>query len=46
LLVDRLVSLPLNGGIVGYGRTILALYAIDAVGLALAATALVLSNIG
>jgi hypothetical protein len=36
LLVGRLVSLALNGGVSGYGPTIQALYAIDAVGLALA----------
>ena len=44
LLVGRLVSLPLNGGIAGYSRTIVSLYAIDAVGLALTAAALVLNN--
>jgi len=46
LLVGRLVSLPLNGGIAGYSRTIVSLYAIDAVGLALTAAALVLNNYG
>lgn len=42
LLGGRLISLALNGGIAGYGRTILALHAIDAMGLALAAGALLL----
>ena len=42
LLAGRLVSLALDGGIAGYGRTIVALYAIDATGLALAVVALVL----
>jgi hypothetical protein len=44
LLAGRLVSLALNGGIAGYGHTIVALYAIDASGLALAVTALVLQQ--
>ena len=41
LLAGRLVSLALNVGVVGYGPTILALYAIDALGLLLAVTSLV-----
>lgn len=40
LFAGRLASLGLNGGIGGYSPTILALYAIDAVGLALAMTAM------
>ncbi len=40
----RLVSLALDGGVAGYGPTILALYAIDAIGLALAVAAYVLDN--
>jgi hypothetical protein len=44
LLAGRLVSLGLNGGIAGYGPTILALYMIDAAGLALATTAAVLDR--
>lgn len=41
LFVGRLISLGLNGGTLGYSRTILALYVIDAVGLGLAVTAAV-----
>jgi hypothetical protein len=44
LFAGRLVSLALNGGVAGYGPTILALYAIDAIGLALAVAAYVLDN--
>jgi hypothetical protein len=44
LLAGRLVSLALNGGAAGYGPTILALYAIDAIGLALAVASFVLDN--
>jgi hypothetical protein len=44
LLAGRLASLALNAGIAGYGPTILALYVIDAVGLALAIASLVLEN--
>jgi len=40
LIVGRLVSLVLNGGVAGYSPTILSLYAIDSIGLALAVTAL------
>jgi hypothetical protein len=40
LIFGRLVSLGLNGGFGGYSATIRSLYAIDAVGLALALTAL------
>jgi hypothetical protein len=39
LIAGRLVSLVLNGGLSGYGPTILALYVIDAIGLALAIAA-------
>ncbi len=39
LLAGRLVSLALNGGVSGYGPTIIALYVIDAIGLALAVAA-------
>lgn len=41
LIAGRLASLVLNGGLAGYGPTIRALYAIDAVGFALAVAALV-----
>ncbi len=44
LLAGRLASLALNGGIAGYGRTILALYAIDAIGFALAFTAMAIDD--
>jgi hypothetical protein len=40
LLGGRLVSLALNGGFAGFGPTIRALYAIDALGLALSVTAM------
>ena len=40
LLAGRIVSLGLDGGMAGYTQTIRALYAIDAIGFALAATAL------
>jgi hypothetical protein len=46
LLAGRLVSLALNAGAAGYGPTILALYAIDAVGLVLAVASLVLDQPG
>jgi uncharacterized membrane-anchored protein YitT (DUF2179 family) len=39
LIVGRLVSLVLNGGISGYGTTIQALYVIDAIGFTLAIAA-------
>ena len=44
LIAGRLVSLALDGGIAGYGPTILALHAIDAIGLALAVAALAFSR--
>jgi uncharacterized membrane-anchored protein YitT (DUF2179 family) len=44
LLAGRLASLALNGGVSGYGPTILALYVVDAVGLALAMTAFLLER--
>src|SRR5262249_24931292 len=44
LLPGRLVSLALNMGVAGYSPTIVALYAIDAVGLALATASLVLDR--
>ena len=44
LFAGRLVSLALDGGVAGYGPTILALYAIDAIGLVLAVVAYVLDN--
>ena len=44
LIAGRLMSLALNGGVAGYGQTILALYAIDATGFALAITAIVLDR--
>jgi uncharacterized membrane-anchored protein YitT (DUF2179 family) len=40
LIAGRLVSLALDGGIAGYGTTILALYAIDSAGFALAVAAM------
>ncbi|MGA7809679.1 hypothetical protein [Bradyrhizobium sp.] len=46
LLAGRLVSLVLNGGTAGYGPTILALYAVDTVGLVLAVASLVLDQRG
>lgn len=46
LLAGRSGSLALNAGIAGYGTTILALYVIDAVGLALAVASLVLDHAG
>ncbi|HEY2538241.1 MAG TPA: DUF4345 family protein [Stellaceae bacterium] len=42
LLVGRLVSTVLDGGMAGYGSTIVPLHAIDAGGLALAVAALAL----
>ena len=44
LLAGRLASLGLNGGVAGYTPTILALYAIDALGFALALAALTLDR--
>ncbi len=44
LLAGRLASLALNAGVAGYGPTILALYFIDAIGLALAVASLVLDQ--
>ena len=44
LIAGRLVSLALNGGVAGYGPTILALYFIDSLGLVLALTALALER--
>jgi hypothetical protein len=41
----RLVSLAIDGSIAGYGPTIRALYAIDAVGLCLALAALVVEKV-
>jgi hypothetical protein len=41
LLAGRLVSLALNGGTAGYSPSILALYAIDFVGLALCLSAMI-----
>jgi hypothetical protein len=46
LLAGRLASLALNAGVAGYGPTILALYVIDAIGLALAVASLVLDQPG
>jgi hypothetical protein len=46
LLAGRLVSLALNVGVAGYGPTILALYAIDTIGLALAVTSSILDYRG
>lgn len=44
LIAGRLVSLVLNGGVAGYGPTIRALYAIDAVGFALSLAALLIDR--
>jgi hypothetical protein len=44
LLAGRLVSLAFNAGVAGYGPTILALYPIDAIGVALAVASLVLDQ--
>jgi len=44
LIAGRLVSLGLNKGVEGYGPTILALYAIDAIGFAVSITAIVLNK--
>jgi hypothetical protein len=46
LLAGRLASLALNTGVAGYGPTILALYFIDAIGLALTVASLVLDRAG
>jgi hypothetical protein len=46
LLAGRLVSLAFNASVTGYGPTILALYLIDATGLALAVASLVLDQPG
>jgi len=44
LLAGRAVSLVLDGGVAGYGGTIVGLHAIDALGLALGIAALVLEH--
>jgi hypothetical protein len=44
LIAGRLVSLGLDGGVIGYPPTIRALFAIDAIGFALTATAFVLDR--
>jgi hypothetical protein len=44
LFAGRLVSLVVDGGVAGYGSTIVGLHAIDAIGLALGITALALEN--
>jgi hypothetical protein len=44
LIGGRIVSLALNRGVAGYSATILALYAIDASGFALAIAAIVLEK--
>jgi hypothetical protein len=44
LIAGRLTSLALNGGVAGYGPTIRALFFIDAIGFALAVTAIFLNN--
>jgi uncharacterized membrane protein YkvI len=46
LIVGRLVSLGLNGGVGGYEPTIRALFPIDAIGLALAVVAAVFDGAG
>jgi hypothetical protein len=44
LFAGRVVSLVVDGGVAGYGSTIVGLHAIDAIGLALAIAALVLEH--
>jgi hypothetical protein len=44
LIFGRLVSLIANGGLAGYGRTIVALYFIDSLGFGLALTAFLLTR--
>ena len=44
LILGRLVSLALNGGVSGYGPTIHVLYVIDAIGFALAIAAIVIDR--
>jgi hypothetical protein len=44
LIVGRLASLALNGGVSGFGPTIQALYAIDAVGFGLAIAAIAIER--
>ena len=44
LFAGRAVSVVLDGGFAGYGGTVVGLNAIDAIGLALGITALVLEN--
>ena len=44
LLAGRLASLGLDGSMAGYTQTVVALYAIDTLGCALAGTALVLDR--
>jgi hypothetical protein len=44
LIVGRLVSLALNGGVAGYGPTIRALYSIDSAGFALALAAAIFNR--
>jgi hypothetical protein len=44
LIAGRLVSLAINGGVAGYGPTILALYVIDSVGFVSAAAAFALDS--
>jgi len=46
LVAGRMVSLLLNAGVSGFGPTILALHAIDAIGLALAVASLALDHPG
>ena len=44
LFAGRVVSLVVDGGVAGYGSTIVGLHAIDAIGLTLAIAALVLEH--
>ena len=44
LIAGRFVSLAMNGGVEGYGRTIIALFAIDSIGFASAVASLVLDR--
>lgn len=46
LFAGRMVSLALNGGVAGYGPSILALYVIDAIGLALAVASFMFDHAG
>ena len=44
LIVSRLISLAINGGVAGFGPTIRALYLVDSVGFALSTAAFIMDN--